>query len=43
MGLIDHFTRRSARGKQTFVVTYLHVPDTYDLVMVRLLYPVWGK
>lgn len=41
MGLIDHFRRRSSKGEQRFVVTYLSVPDTRDLLMVRLLYPVW--
>jgi hypothetical protein len=41
MGLVDHFKRRSSRGEQRFVVTYLAVPDTRDLLMVRLLYPVW--
>jgi hypothetical protein len=41
MGVIDRFSRRSFRGTQMFVVTYVSIPDTRDLMMVRFLYPVW--
>jgi hypothetical protein len=39
MGIVNRWWLQSRRGKQTFVTTYISIPNSYDALAVRLLYP----
>jgi hypothetical protein len=39
MGIVNRWWFQSRRGKQTFVTTYISIPNSYDALAVRLLYP----
>jgi hypothetical protein len=41
MGIVNRWWHQSRRGRQTFVTTYMSIPNSYDALAVRLLYPVY--
>ena len=40
LGALRRWVFQSRRGKQTFVTTYIKIPQSPDALVVRMLYPV---